>query len=349
MLNKLIGDNAGFYSIQIYFLRTNKPNNTCGFIWVIFALAGRYLLPQFCPGKAVLRPHYLHGQPSICQCFFFLTFENMHTTITSDATVQNHIIHSKFLNREVKVDCYLPANNTQTHHLSLLLINDGQDLVTMDFQQILQNLYQANQLLPLLCVGLHCSADRKNEYATAKILDYKGRGAKAGLYSRFVLEEVLPYIRNTYHIKSFKEKSFAGFSLGALSAMDIVWNHPHEFTKMGAFSGSFWWRDKCQEDADFDEEKNRIMHRQVKEGAYHPWLKFFFEVGTQDETADRNNNGIIDAIDDTISLIAALKEKGYTDVDLKYLELQDGKHDVATWARAFPDFLKWGWGNEVIS
>ena len=86
------------------------------------------------------------------------------------------------------------------------------------------------------------------------------------------------------------------------------------------------------------------MHQQVRAGLYAPWLKFFFEVGVLDETADRNNNGIIDAIDDTISLILELKKKGYPDDDIRYLELKDGKHDVATWARAFPDFLKWGWG-----
>ena len=276
--------------------------------------------------------------------FFFLNFENMLNVKQTPAGVENHIVHSKFLNRDVKVDCYFPAIDYELDQLSLLLINDGQDLVTMEFEKILQHLYQHNEIAPLLCIGLHCSADRKNEYGTAKILDYKGRGAKAAAYTHFVLQEVLPFIRRTYHIKSFKEKSYAGFSLGALSAMDIVCNHPHEFSKMGAFSGSFWWRDKCQEDVDFDEEKNRIMHRQVSEGFYHPWLKFFFETGTQDETADRNNNGIIDAIDDTISLIAALKDKGYAATAIKYVELQDGRHDVSTWARAFPDFLKWGWG-----
>ena len=44
------------------------------------------------------------------------------------------------------------------------------------------------------------------------------------------------------------------------------------------------------------------------------------------------------------AFIKELKEKGYTANDIKYVELQDGKHDVPTWARAFPDFLKWGWG-----
>lgn len=127
--------------------------------------------------------------------------------------------------------------------------------------------------------------------------------------------------------------------------MDIVWNYPHEFTRVGVFSGSFWWRDKDQDDADFDEDINRIMHKQVREGNYASWLKFYFQVGTLDETADRNNNGIIDAIDDTRALIDELVQKGYTKVvDIHYVELEDGRHDVPTWARAFPDFLVWGWG-----
>jgi enterochelin esterase-like enzyme len=260
--------------------------------------------------------------------------------------VENHILSSLFLKREVKVDCYLPVNVAAPEEMGLLLINDGQDLVTMQFENILSKLYEQNAITPLLCVGMHCSEDRKNEYGTAKILDYKGRGAKAASYTRFVMEELLPFISSQYVLPKFKEKSFAGFSLGALSALDIVWNNPADFSKTGAFSGSFWWRDKSQSDADFDEEKHRIMHRQVKEGNHYPGLKFFFEVGTLDETADRNNNGIIDAIDDTISLIEELKRKGYKDQDVEYLELKDGRHNVPTWARAFPDFLKWGWGKE---
>jgi hypothetical protein len=106
-----------------------------------------------------------------------------------------------------------------------------------------------------------------------------------------------------------------------------------------------WWRDKDHDDPDFDENKNRIMQRQIREGHYIPWLKFFFEVGTQDEVADRNNNGVIDSIDDTVAVIETLVQKGY-DVtkDIEYFELTDGHHDVPTWAKAFPAFLEWGWG-----
>lgn len=268
----------------------------------------------------------------------------MFTENISAITVEKHLLYSNYLQRDVKVDCYLPKHVPEPAEMSLLLVNDGQDLVTMNFEEIINELYRRGEITPLFCVGIHCSSDRKNEYGTANILDYKGRGAKAGCYTKFILEELMPFIRQKYLLASFKEKSFAGFSLGGLSAMDIVWNHPVEFKKLGIFSGSFWWRDKAQDDADFDENKDRIMHRQVREGDYYPWLTFYFEVGTQDETADRNNNGIIDAIDDTISLIEELKLKGYKKDAVKYLELQDGKHNVPTWARAFPDFLKWGWG-----
>lgn len=261
--------------------------------------------------------------------------------------IEKHILSSTYLDREVFVDFYLPINISTPSEMSLLLINDGQDLLKMNFENILETLYEADTITPLLCVGIHCGKDRRNEYATAKVLDYKGRGAKAMAYTNFIFEELLPFIRTTYKVPSFKEKSYCGFSLGGLSALDIVWNHPEEFTKVGVFSGSLWWRTLSQDDVLFDEDKHRIMHQQIRNGGVFPWLKFFFETGTQDETADRNNNGIIDAIDDTISLVNELVDKGYSRKDdIKYLELTDGKHDVSTWGRAFPEFLKWGWGVE---
>lgn len=256
---------------------------------------------------------------------------------------EQHIIYSSPLNRDVVVDAYLPTNVAQPHEMSLLLINDGQDLPKMPFNEILDNLIGNGLIEPIVCIGIHCGEDRKMEYGIASEADYKGRGAKAKQYTAFIFDELLPFIRTTYHVPSFKEKSFAGFSLGALSAMDIAWNYAEEFSKVGAFSGSFWWRNKSYKDG-YNDTVNRIMHNEIKNGTYKSWLKFFFECGALDETKDRNNNGIIDSIDDTLDLIHELKQKGYSDNDICYLELPEGTHDVPTWATAFPDFLKWGWG-----
>jgi enterochelin esterase-like enzyme len=183
------------------------------------------------------------------------------------------------------------------------------------------------------------------EYGMAGHPDFKGRGARAGAYTSFVLEELIPFIRKDYAVSSFKEKAFAGFSLGGLSALDIVWNHPQQFSKVGVFSGSLWWRAVDQNDATYDDDKHRLMHEQVRKGKYSPWLKFFFQCGNMDETRDRNKNGIIDSIDDTLDLIKELVNNGYDPKeDIYYLELKDGHHNIATWRKAMPEFLNWGWG-----
>ena len=254
-------------------------------------------------------------------------------------------LKSVFLDRTVIIDCYIMDGLRMLEEVPILLINDGQDLRTMQYENILSGLLDHNLIKPFFSVGIHCAKDRKNEYGTAEALDYKGRGAKAGLYHLFIMEELLPFLRVQFNIVSIKEMAFAGFSLGGLSALDIVWSHPAIFSKAAVFSGSLWWRDKDHEDVDFDEDQDRIMHRSIREAAYKPGLKFFFEVGTLDETNDRNNNGIIDSIDDTLSLIAELTEKGYDPIeDIRYLELPNGRHDVATWAKALPFFLTWAWG-----
>lgn len=241
------------------------------------------------------------------------------------------------------MDVYLPVASYHTGEMSLLLINDGQDLPKMSFDEMLDELISGKQIDPLVCIGIHCGPERKMEYGTACSADFKGRGAKAGLYHKFIFEELLPFVRKAYAMPSFKHKSFAGFSLGALSAMDIVWNHASEFNKVGMFSPSLWWRRKAY-DAGYSDELDRLMHLQVRKGVFHPWLQFFVECGKLDETADRNGNGVIDTIDDALDLIIELKAKGYTDAHIHYLELEEGTHDVSTWAEAFPVFLKWGWG-----
>jgi len=265
------------------------------------------------------------------------------TTALQHVLVESHTLYSQYLERDIIFDAYIPQKVQHPEHMSLLLINDGQDLVKMPFDEILNNLYEEKTLQPVFCIGLHCGAERKREYGVAYSADYKGYGNKAGLYTKFIFDELLPFIRKTYHVPSFKEKSFAGFSLGALSALDIVWNHASEFSKVGIFSGSLWWRRKGYDDG-YDDEMDRLMHLQVRNGTMYPWLKFYLQCGALDESADRNNNGIIDSIDDALDLIVELKAKGYTDEHIQYVLLEDGKHDVPTWQKALPNFLQWGWG-----
>lgn len=256
---------------------------------------------------------------------------------------KNVILNSTHLEREVFVDLYFPPINSDPNSTSLLIINDGQDLLKFHFDEMLGELYEANEIKPLFCAGIHCSAERKMEYGTASLKDYKGRGAKARLHQQFVFEELIPYIKANWQ-NEFKEKAYAGFSLGGLSAIDTVWHHPDEFSTAAVFSGSLWWRLKDLHHG-YIEETDRIMHKLVREGDFKPGLKFYFTTGSLDEKMDRNKNGIIDSIDDTLGLIKELEKKGYmNEINIKYVNYENGRHDVFTWGRAMPEFLKWGWG-----
>lgn len=107
----------------------------------------------------------------------------------------------------------------------------------------------------------------------------------------------------------------------------------------GVFFGSFWWRSSKPDDRYPDAD--RIMHYVIGAGSFKPGMQFWLQTGTEDEESDRNNNGVIDAIDDTLDLIHVLKAKGYRHEDVTYTELEGGKHNFDTWAEVFPEFLDW--------
>lgn len=249
-------------------------------------------------------------------------------------------ISSKYLKRKVEVRFY-QSPNTAEKALRLLIINDGQDLPRMNFEDIFADYNRRFPNQPILVAGL-VAGDRLREYGTAGKPDYKRRGDLAYAQEQFIIKELMPQLENDFELrKEAKYRAFAGFSLGGLNAFDIVWRNADVFSTVGVFSGALWWRsapfDPAKPDAD------RIVHTYVEAATVVPnKFRCWLMAGTEDERSDRNNNGIIDAIDDTIQLQALLKERGLAASDrLTYLEVEGGKHEPDTWGKVMPDFLDW--------
>lgn len=263
------------------------------------------------------------------------------------ATAHYHLekltdIHSKLLGRDTVVDILLPPNYAKASGpYPLLILNDGQDSEAIELKKTVERLVHLHEIEELIVVAIH-AGDRMQEYGVAAKADFKKRGAKAKAYTRFIMTELIPYLEYQYPIsKSTKQRAIAGFSLGGLSALDIAWHNDY-FGKVGAFSGSFWWRKRDSASRFYSEHYDRIMHQQIRNGKYRPGLKFWFQTGLLDEQNDRNKNGVIDSIDDTLDLIVELAKKGYRPFhEIQYLELPQGAHDLPTWKLAMPEFLKW--------
>ncbi len=253
---------------------------------------------------------------------------------------------SKHLNRNVKFRWVAPGNYKNSNKpFKVLLMNDGQDFISLNLEQSLTSAFRRKDIQPFIYVGLECDKNRMFEYGIASSADYKGRGNKAEVYSKFVIEEFIPFLKEEYNVSNKGlDWIFCGLSLGGLSALDIVVNHPDHFGKAGVFSGSFWWRNKPYKKEDLS-DRSRIILEVINNAPYAPHLDFWFQCGTEDEKADRNHNGIIDAIDDTLDVIRELKAKGYTyPGDISYVEVIGGKHNLPTWANVIPQFLQWAFG-----
>ena len=252
-------------------------------------------------------------------------------------------LRSQFLDRRVKVDLFLPSE-TKRYQGSLVL-NDGQDMKQLELVKTVTVLLSKVELPNIGIIAIHANENRMQEYGVAGHPDFKKRGKKAGMYSDFVTKELTPFLQNQYGLLEEEHPNvFAGFSMGGLSALDITWYNSHLFKKAGVFSGSLWWRDLNTGTA--KDDASRIMHRRIRNSEKREELQFWFQTGTKDEKGDRNKNGVIDSIDDTLDLIKELKGIGYTDEDIVYEEVQNGYHNFHTWSRVFPQFLNWAFSDK---
>ncbi|HMO01393.1 MAG TPA: alpha/beta hydrolase-fold protein [Oligoflexia bacterium] len=274
-------------------------------------------------------------------------------------------ILSDHLKRLVTITVVYSRQNSRLSNGSypLLVLNDGQNINELNLLRNLQELtsHDENFVSPFI-VALHAPADiRKRWYGTvgASCLarlspnnHIEVLGDKAGKYESFVREELMYFIdqhigqnRGLISI-SPRHRAFAGFSLGALSAFDIVLRNQQQFGIYGGFSGSFWWRDReyCIEAPNGD----RIAHKRVEALSEPPKVRFWFQSGGLDEYCDRDFDGTIDAVGDTLHLITRLRRQGVAESLINHTYLPLGEHNYQTWREVFPEFLRWAFNKKVL-
>jgi|SRR5450432_1392397 len=255
-------------------------------------------------------------------------------------------LYSQHLQRKVKLHIIHTPPPDDRSSYNLLFLNDGQDMDQLRVKETLDSLYKLKKLQPLVIIGIE-AGDRMKEFGVADNPDYLGRGNKAGFYDAFINNELYPYAKKESGVRKFKSVAIAGCSLGGLSAFDIAWNHPDKISRVGVFSGSFWWRDKASEDSNYSDDKNRIMYSKLKASRKKPGLQYWFYAGAAEEKGDRDKDSIIDVIDDTKDIINLLEKKNVVTSDgIVYRESLNGLHDYNSWSKVFPEFLIWAFSAE---
>lgn len=257
---------------------------------------------------------------------------------------QEDEVYSRHLQQHIKLTIISTPVPDNKADMNLLLLNDGQDAPLLKIKETIADLYQKKLIQPLIVVAIH--AEKREEiYGVAGYPDYQGRGSKADKYAAFIDNELYAFVKKRAGVRKFNSVVIAGCSLGGLSAFDIAWNHADKIDKVGVFSGSFWWRNKDAAAPDYSDNSNRIMLSYIKSSRKKPRLKYWLYAGEKEETGDRDKDGVIDVVDDTNDLVALIKSKNVcAPGDIVNITSADGKHDVASWSKAMPDFLLWAFG-----
>jgi enterochelin esterase-like enzyme len=242
-----------------------------------------------------------------------------------------------------RVTVYLPPgyDRKRARPYPVLVALDGQTMPQWRLAETLDELVGAGVIEPVVVAAVPASPERVDEYGTAGQLDFAGRGRRAKAFQDLLAGEVLPWLREKHHVAADAARTgIFGASMGGLCAFDTAWRRPQVFGLAGIFSGSLWWR--ADNSSATAQQASRIAHRRVREAGVRPDLRLWFQAGTRDEAADRDGNGVIDAIQDTTELVDELVTKGFRrGHDVVYHEIEGGEHHESTWARALSEFLRW--------
>ena len=257
----------------------------------------------------------------------------------------------------LRVRVHLPPDYALTQaRYDVLYVNDGQDMDAVGMAATLERLYARHAISRIIVVAIDMPPDRMAGYglfdrAKGQALvagsAYGNVGGNAQVYAEWLTQALVPFIDNRYRTVAQSEgRALLGWSLGALSAFGIGWQYPDLFARVGAFSPSFWLAADRRDAASV--QATRIVHRLVDASPSLPRPRLFFGVGSQEETDDRDGDGVIDVLDDTRDLIDRVRHRCVREAceaadreTVVLFLLADGRHDQPSWARMLPAFLLW--------
>jgi len=215
---------------------------------------------------------------------------------------------SPMLKNKRRIWVYTPPGYTPTGEpYGLLVLFDGWDYTqVIPTPTILDNMEASGVIQPLVAVMID-QIDRSNELALNQT------------FADFVANEVVPWIRQRYHVTAKPERTIiGGLSLGGLAAAYTALRHPEVFGNVLSQSGSYQYG--------ADDEKGLIrqfvLHEKVP-------IRFYLEAGLLEV------NTVPSLLYSNRRLRDVLEAKGYS---VRYSEY-NGRHDYICWRGSLSEGL----------
>lgn len=250
------------------------------------------------------------------------------STAADNVSVLNDQFYIPQLDRYRKIWLYLPPDYYSSNkRYPVLYMHDGQNL--FDDATSFSGEWQVDETLNtlfdqgdygIIVVGIeNGGANRIDEYLPWEHPSYGGGQGK--LYVDFIIENLKPYIDQTY--RTFSEQEYTGImgsSLGGLISCYGAIEHQEVFGKAGCFSSSFWLYDLPYTHVDTTGKKED--------------LKMYFIAGQQEDD-------VIDMPEDMYRMKQTLLNNGFSPQEINAIDHKDGTHSEWYWAREFGAAYQW--------
>jgi enterochelin esterase-like enzyme len=247
----------------------------------------------------------------------------------------NLIKHERFPSRHLRnqrdLIVYLPPgyDAQPQRQFPILYLHDGQNLFDgatsfipgMDWhvgQTADQCIYEG-RVEPLIIVGIYnAGKQRLGEYTPTRAP--RLGGGSANRYSKFLLDEVRPFLNSQYRIQQGAENTgIGGSSLGGLVSLYLGLRQPKIYGKIAALSPSVWWN-------------QRVIHRFAEAAPVQPLPRIWLDIGTHEGPR---------IVDDVERFRDVLIGKGWQlDRNLHYQRVEGAEHNEAAWAQRVGPFLQ---------
>jgi predicted alpha/beta superfamily hydrolase len=255
------------------------------------------------------------------------------TKMVKEQITLHENFESKFLPSRRNLMVYLPPGYgiDPTRRYPVMYMHDGQNLVRPEeafggvawaIDETANRLAVTGEAEPIIIVGVHNTHDRVDEYThvAAEKGKMRGKGGKADLYGRMLIDEIKPFIDENYLTRPEREYTgIGGSSLGGLVSMYLSIKRPNVFSRVAVMSPAAWWAN------------NQIIRDVARLGERLP-LRIWLDIGKREGPRIKHQ-------------VRALKEMLLANgwqlgADLAYAEVPEAKHEESAWAARFGEVIK---------
>ena len=242
---------------------------------------------------------------------------------------------SNFLPDTRDVTVYLPPgyHEDEDRRYPVLYMHDGQNLFDpltsfvpghyWRVEETADAAIEGGEVEPLIIVGVNnTGARRMAEYTPTR--DPKLGGGEADCYALLLIEELMPFIDESFRTATGAENTgLGGSSLGGLVTMYLGLRYPRVFGRLAVMSPSVWWTHKS-------------ILTMVNEAELPPadeLPRIWLDAGDQEGPRTLPNTDQLDR---------RLRARGWqSGVNLHYERVPGGTHDEAAWAARVWPMLRW--------